>query len=141
MKGYDAFDGAPFSEYTSEGRVEFLDLTLPQYGLPVYDWVMSLEVAEHIPKDYERIFLDNIVRHAKEGVVLSWARPGQKGHSHVNCQPFEYVVKSMESLGFTHSPEESQKLKKSAELPWLQDNTNVYRRHDESKLTSLLLKA
>ena len=77
LKGYDAYDGAPFSEKTSEGRVQYLDLTLPQYGLPLYDWVMSLEVAEHIPKEFESIYLDNIVRHAKEGIVISWAKLGK----------------------------------------------------------------
>jgi len=56
--------------------VSYLDLTLPQYGLPLYDWVISLEVAEHIPAESEAIYLDNIVRHAREGVVLSWAVPG-----------------------------------------------------------------
>ena len=76
LKGYDSYDGAPFSEEISEGRVKYLDLTLPQYGLPLYDWIISLEVAEHIPREYENIYLDNIVRHAKEGVILSWARPG-----------------------------------------------------------------
>ena len=29
-------------------------------------------------------FLDNIVRHARIGVVLSWAVPGQGGFHHVN---------------------------------------------------------
>ena len=77
LKGYDSYDGAPFSEEISEGRVKYLDLTLPQYGLPLYDWIISLEVAEHIPREYENIYLDNIVRHAKEGVILSWARPGK----------------------------------------------------------------
>ena len=43
--------------------------------------VMSLEVGEHIPADYEAIFLDNLARHAKEGVLLSWARPNQGGAS------------------------------------------------------------
>ena len=76
LKGYDAYDGAPFTEKTSEGRVKFHDLTLPQYGLPLYDWVMSLEVAEHIPAKYESIYVDNVVRHAREGVVLSWAKLG-----------------------------------------------------------------
>ena len=56
--------------------MSYLDLTLPQYGLPLYDWVISLEVAEHIPAESEAIYLDNIVRHAREGVVLSWAVPG-----------------------------------------------------------------
>ena len=77
LKGYDSYDGAPFSEKTSEGRVQYLDLTLPQYGLPLYEWVISLEVAEHIPREFENIYLDNIVRHAKEGVILSWAKLGK----------------------------------------------------------------
>ncbi|WAQ98049.1 hypothetical protein MAR_022422 [Mya arenaria] len=71
VKGYDAYDGAPYCDITSEGRVQFLDLTLPQYGLPVYDWAMSLEVAEHIPEQFESVFIKNVVRHAREGVVLS----------------------------------------------------------------------
>ncbi|XP_045209094.2 uncharacterized protein LOC123561007 [Mercenaria mercenaria] len=52
VKGYDAYDGAPFTDVTSNGSVKYLDLTLPQYGLPLYDWVLSIEVAEHIPRKY-----------------------------------------------------------------------------------------
>lgn len=128
LNGYDAYDGAPFTETTSEGRVVFLDLTLPQYGLPLYDWIISLEVAEHIPNQYESAFISNIVRHAKEGVVLSWAVPGQGGHAHVNNRPLEYVVSLMESFGFKHDKSGSEKLKNAATLPWLKSNTNVYRR-------------
>ena len=58
-------------------QVKFLDLTLPQYWLPRYDWVLSLEVLEHIPSDFETTVLDNIDRAAGHGVVLSWAVPGQ----------------------------------------------------------------
>ncbi|XP_053392392.1 uncharacterized protein LOC128555063 [Mercenaria mercenaria] len=134
LKGYDAYDGAPFSEETSEGRVKYLDLTLPQYGLPLYDWIMSLEVAEHIPQEFESIYLDNIVRHAKEGVILSWAKPGQGGFSHVNTRPFEYVKAAFEKLGFEHDAENSDKLKKGASLDWLKWNTNVYRRKDMSHI-------
>lgn len=137
LKVYDAYDGAPFSEETSEGRVQFLDLTLAQYGLPLYDWVMSLEVAEHIPQDYEAVYVDNIVRHAKEGVVLSWATPGQVGYSHINNRPFSYVKELFEKLGFVHDQETSDKLKKAASLDWLQRNTNVYRRKDLSKTEHL----
>ena len=31
----DGFDGAPFVEEASEGRVKHMDLTVPQYGLKV----------------------------------------------------------------------------------------------------------
>ena len=133
LKSYDAFDGAPFSEETSEGRVDFLDLSIPQYGLPLYDWILCLEVAEHIPQQYEHIFIDNIIRHAREGVVLSWCFPGPGGYGHVNGKPFQYVKELLESVGFMHDQDESKKLQQATELSWLKTNTNVYRRKDLNK--------
>jgi 2-polyprenyl-3-methyl-5-hydroxy-6-metoxy-1,4-benzoquinol methylase len=44
------FNGAPYCEETSDGRVRFMDLTIPQFGIRQYDWIISLEVAEHIPE-------------------------------------------------------------------------------------------
>ena len=130
---YDAYDGAPFSEGTSEGRVQFLDLTLPQYGLPLYDWVMSIEVAEHIPNKYESVFIDNVARHAKEGVVLSWAVPGQAGFHHVNNRPLDYVINLMDSLGFMHDPHASNRLQNVSTFRYLKRNLNVYRRKNTNQ--------
>ena len=45
-----------------------------------------MKVAEHIPKEFEHVYIDNLVRHAKEGIILSWSKVGQGGHSHVNNQ-------------------------------------------------------
>lgn len=128
VEGYDAYDGAPFCTSTSEGRVQFLDLTLPQYGLPLYDWIVSLEVAEHIPQKYEAIYIDNVVRHAREGVILSWAVPGQGGYSHVNNRPFDYVKALMESFEFVHDEISSTKLRNASSFGWFKNNINVFRR-------------
>jgi hypothetical protein len=131
LEVYDAYDGAPFAENTTEGRVKFLDLSVPQYGLPVYDWIISLEVAEHIPAKYEKIFLSNLVRHSRKGIILSWAVPGQGGHFHVNNRALSFVVDSMKTLGFERNLKESLFLQSHCELPWLHDNTNVYIRRDD----------
>ncbi|XP_053392144.1 uncharacterized protein LOC128554856 [Mercenaria mercenaria] len=128
LKGYDAFDGGPFCETTTNGFVKYLDLTIPQYGLRLYDWILCLEVAEHIPRKFEGVFIDNIVRHAHEGVVLSWAKLGQHGQGHVNNRPFEYVKDLMRTFGFAHSIMESQHLKNATEIVWLNWNVNVFRR-------------
>ena len=128
VKEYDSYDGSPYCDLTSKGRVQFLDLTLPQYGLPMYDWGLSLEVAEHIPRQFEKVFVDNIVRHAKEGVVMSWAKIGQGGYHHINNRDFEYVQRLMFDFGFSHDYVASEKLRKSASLPWLKENINVFRR-------------
>jgi hypothetical protein len=55
---------------------------------------------EHIPEKYEAVYLDNIFRHADEGIILSWAVPEQGGLSHINNKPIEYVSKVMRENGF-----------------------------------------
>ena len=131
VKLHDPFDGAPYCEETSHGRVRTMDLSIPQYGILQYDWIISLEVAEHIPEKYEAVYLDNIFRHAKEGIILSWAVPGQGGLSHINNKPIEYVSKVMRENGFQRHAGKSLKLQASASLSWIKSNINVYIRNKQ----------
>jgi len=126
LEVYDAYDGAPFAEQVSNGRVQFLDLSIPQYGRPIYDWILSLEVVEHIPPKYENTFLSNLARHAKTGIILSWAKPGQVGHSHVNERNITYVIDIMKKFGFERNFNDSQLLQSHCDWYWLKDNVNVY---------------
>ena len=128
VESYDSFDGAPYAEETTDNRVSFLDLSVPIYHLKQYDWVLSMEVAEHIPQQYEQVFLDNLVRHAKEGIILSWAVPGQNGHSHVNLKNFGYVKEQMAQRGFYVDEDNSKHIKMNTNLSWLKKNLYVYRR-------------
>ena len=123
---YDAYDGAPFCEQTTENRVKFLDLSVPIYHLEQYDWIISLEVAEHIDQKYESVYVDNLVRHAKEGIILSWAKIGQLGHSHVNNKDFADVKNIMEKKGFMYDQAQSTMLKSGTSFHWLVNNMNVY---------------
>ena len=107
-------------------QVKFLDLTLPQYWLARYDWVLSMEVIEHIPAQYETIVLDNIDRAAGHGVVLSWARIGQGGFHHVNNRSPSYVNQTMYSRGFTMDLNASLMLRKQATLSWLRNNVMLF---------------
>ena len=125
---YDAFDGAPYVELTTNNNVNYIDLSKPIYHLNQYDWIISLEVAEHIPSQFESVYLDNLVRHAKEGIILSWATIGQSGHSHVNNRHFNYVKEQMQARNFIHNQEESEFFKSKSTLSWLKSNLNVYRK-------------
>jgi len=107
-------------------QVKFLDLTLPQYWLPRYDWVLCLEVLEHIPAEFETIVLDNIVRAARHGVVLSWALPDQGGLQHINPRPPAYVKQTMFNSGFEKDVNASLVLRKKAFYSWFRQNINVY---------------
>ncbi|XP_042862656.1 uncharacterized protein LOC122247429 [Penaeus japonicus] len=100
VKSWTGYDGALNIEDISGGFMHYADLSQPIHLGRKYDWVLSLEVAEHIPKKYEANFIENLIRHACKGIILSWAVPGQPGHHHVNCQPMSYVKKLFESRGF-----------------------------------------
>ena len=121
------FNHIAFAEATTDNRVKFLDLSVPIYHIGKYDWIISLEVAEHIPKQYELVYVDNLVRHAKEGIILSWAKIGQGGHSHINTKDFADVKILMEERGFYHDANVSEIFKSKAMLAWLRDNLNVFK--------------
>lgn len=70
---WEGIDGAENIEEVTQGWVKFGDFT-EELRLPQRDWVMSLEVGEHLPRQYEGVFVDNLCGLAKVGVVISWAR-------------------------------------------------------------------
>ena len=55
-----------------------------------FDLAISLEVAEHIDKQYANHFIDLITSHSSGLILFSAAVPGQGGVHHVNEQPHEY---------------------------------------------------
>jgi hypothetical protein len=97
--------------------VKFLDLTLPQYWLPIYDWVLCLEVLEHVPADFEKAVLENIDRAAGEGAVASWAVPGQGGFRHVNPRLPDYVEMVFNNRSFQRDVNMTTTLRNVAKFP------------------------
>jgi len=98
---YRGYDGAGNAEQVSGGFLRFVDFTLP-LCLPRTDWVMSLEVGEHVPPEHEASYVRNLHAHNCRGVILSWAKPRQAGHSHVNNHANAYVIRLFEELGYEH---------------------------------------
>jgi hypothetical protein len=111
VKSYNAFDDAPHTEKTTNNEVLYLDLSVPVYHLPLYDWVVSLEVADHFEKKSEQIFIDNLTRHAKEGIILSWSRVRE---SRVNNQESPYVEEQFLIRNFKINIKMTKKIKKAA---------------------------
>ena len=71
----------------SELRVS--DLTSPVDLRRKFDFVQSLEVAEHLPESAASTFVESLVRHG-DIILFSAAAVGQGGHDHINEQPYEY---------------------------------------------------
>jgi hypothetical protein len=124
----DGFDGNPDTEELSGGVASVIDLSEPFDLQKQYDWVMSLEVAEHLPKEYEKTFIENLDRHNKCGILLSWARKGQGGYGHFNEQDNDYVKDLMASYGYENDLVAENVLRSNASLWWFKNTVMVFRR-------------
>lgn len=110
-KTISAYDGNPNVVKITNGLGTRIDLSEKFYLGKTFDLVMSLEVAEHIPPQYESNFIQNLIVHSNSYLLISWAVPGQGGKGHVNEQPNEYVISLFENLGFEHLEEISDQLR------------------------------
>lgn len=112
--------------------VEYLDLTASPSDLrvPIYDWVLSLEVGEHVSTEYEKNFLDNISKHAASGIVISWAIPGQGGNGHVNERPNEWIIEQLRLRRFKYDMDATTLLREQATFKWFKNTIMVFRVQD-----------
>jgi hypothetical protein len=126
---YESFDGSPDVERFTNGSVHFIDLTSPDaLDALAADWILCLEVGEHLPSRYEDVLLQNLHRANRRGIVLSWGVPGQGGFSHVNERNNSYVVAKLAALGYDYDTQLSTKLRFRTTYYWFQDSIMVFRR-------------
>lgn len=108
---------------------EPLSLPLPRGS------VMSLEVAEHLDRADESVFLDNLASLCSHRLILSWALPDAcapgRGYGHLNCRDNAYVIEAMFGLGMLFQPEATAWLRsrlQDAEAFWFKDTVMVFDR-------------
>eukprot|EP00931_Biecheleriopsis_adriatica_P009506 TRINITY_DN110581_c0_g1_i1.p1 TRINITY_DN110581_c0_g1~~TRINITY_DN110581_c0_g1_i1.p1 ORF type:complete len:433 (-),score=93.57 TRINITY_DN110581_c0_g1_i1:18-1316(-) len=135
-----AFDGAANIAAISGGRVRHARLDQPGLSLGQrFDWVLCLEVAEHVPQELEGAFLDNLARHAVQGLILSWSLhaqvefqdAGEEVHPNAKSSLAEVEELVAKRVSFQVDAEASARLRSVATLPWLKESVSVFRRPSE----------
>ena len=122
------FDGAPGVRELTEGLIGEADLTT-RLQLGAADWVMSLEVGEHVPKRFEALLFEALTSHARVGIVLSWSTH-RGGRGHVNCRPLKYIIGQLAMRGFCPDRPAAKQLAQSATVAyWIGSSIMVYRRN------------
>lgn len=122
-------DGNPHTPALSDGLAGVQDISVPFSLGKKFDVVISLEVGEHIPAEYESTLIDNIIKHAKNKIITSWAVPGQGGDGHVNCRTNEYIIDEFEKRGWEYNRLASSILRTSSSLPWFKKTLFVFERY------------
>ena len=91
-------------------------LRLRVYMRREFDLAVCFEVAEHIEEKFADQFMDNITG-LSDKILMSFAEPGQEGHSHVNCQPFSYWDNKFFRKGYYYKSKMVEAVQKGLE-PW-----------------------
>jgi hypothetical protein len=121
-KGYD---GNPLTPQISNNLCGVKDFSFP-VNLGKFDLALSLEVGEHIPKQFEKVFLDNVTYAATKYICLSWAVFGQPGYGHFNCQNNDYIITELLKRGFIINTQWSQDIRDHSTLPWFKDTVMAF---------------
>lgn len=118
-----AYDGSPEIELVTNGAVSSADLAKQLELGRMFDWVLCLEVAEHIPPDLTQTFLRNLDAHAGEGVVISWARPGLQGMGFANPRSEQEAIDLLQQhTGLHLDADLTIKLRSGSSVPHLAES-------------------
>ena len=111
------------------------DLT-EKFSCKVKGNVICLEVAEHIPKKYSKVFLDNITKPVNDLLVMSWAVRGQMGIGHVNCRNNDEAIEEIQSRGFIYNQKLTMEGRYSVsdKCSWFRKSLLVFNRQHRQKV-------
>jgi len=123
------YDGNPNTPELTNNLCDVLDLSIPKIFDEPFDWVMSLEVGEHLPPQFEDIFINNLHNNNKYGIILSWAIIGQGGHGHVNEKNNDYIKSKICKLGYANDVKSENKLRRDSTLGWFKNTIMVFRKN------------
>lgn len=124
----DGFDGNPNTIELTNGLCNIKDLSEPFIFDKKYEWVLSLEVGEHLPKKFEDTFINNLHNNNLRGIVMSWAIKGQGGHGHFNEQNNDYIKQIFAGLGYTNDINAENKIRTNCKLWWFKNTIMVFRK-------------
>ena len=106
------------------------------------EFIICLEVAEHIETSLNDDIVDSLYKNLKPGgtLVFSAAHPGQGGVGHINCQTKEYWLEKFESKGFKRDVfaerdwEIYTELNKNEYMGWFMINKLILKKPSELKV-------
>eukprot|EP00931_Biecheleriopsis_adriatica_P075248 TRINITY_DN49165_c0_g1_i1.p1 TRINITY_DN49165_c0_g1~~TRINITY_DN49165_c0_g1_i1.p1 ORF type:complete len:460 (-),score=94.80 TRINITY_DN49165_c0_g1_i1:61-1440(-) len=122
-----AFDGTHQAAELTDGVVQEVNLVQEMRLWRTFDWVLCLEVGEHVPKQYADTLLGNLKSHAQKGLVMSWSDDWE-GIGHVNCLSREqFVAMVQEKTGFMLDAEATEVVRQNCEIDYIARTLAVFR--------------
>jgi hypothetical protein len=97
-------EGSPaVREFAACSQAHLLTIDLRKPLPPIFGrfgLAMSIEVAEHLEREYANVFVENLCALSSQ-ILVSCAPPGQRGVGHVNLKEKEYWVALFSQVGYS----------------------------------------
>ena len=111
------FDAAENVVAATKGRVAWADFAVPLY-LGAADIVFSLGMSGHIPAGSMGVYLDNLARHARVAIMLTW-KP-------TKSEPADWMTAQMANRGFDLNSDVTAEVRAAAEKQWYKGELLVF---------------
>lgn len=121
----DGFDGNPHTPDITNGECMVADFATYLNILP-RDMILCLEVAEHIPRSRQGVFVDNLLKSSPDIIIISWAVEGQGGMGHINCRNNDYVINLFSNYDYSYIEDASLELRRRSSMSWFKNTIMVY---------------
>jgi len=109
ITGYEYFEWSKqYAHPTVSEYIKILDLSKPLKNFKTFNLVNCTEVGEHIPKEFEGVFIDNLCKLSNDILILSWSK--ELLNQHLNPQKKSYIIKEIIKKGFQEWNEKSSDL-------------------------------
>jgi hypothetical protein len=116
INGFSKIKGLEVDPIKTDYTFDILQLNLTNpISLEEKGIIICLEVGEHIPKQYQDIFLSNISNNCEKYLILSWATRGQGGYGHFNELNNDEIIPLIEGMGFKYLSDVSEDARKVPE--------------------------
>eukprot|EP00921_Rhytidocystis_pertsovi_P002486 GHVQ01004287.1.p1 GENE.GHVQ01004287.1~~GHVQ01004287.1.p1 ORF type:complete len:466 (+),score=72.10 GHVQ01004287.1:188-1585(+) len=132
-----AFEGTPEIDRLTGGRVIRTNLLEDPLILPSWidttDWVLCLEVAEHIPKEKTDVLIEAIDKYAERGAIITWSNSSDNGIHHVNARGLEeWVALIEEKTTLRQDKGLSVSARAASDISWISQSATVFVRSASS---------
>lgn len=112
--------------FSDDFHCQCVDFTEELEADEPFDLIISIEIGEHIPIQWEDVYIKNLTRNTRKYIILSWAIENQYGDGHVNCHANDYIIEKLYNQGFILNRPASTYLREKASQWWFKNTIMVF---------------
>lgn len=132
------FDGSPEAIKNSlvGDKIKLHDLNKPLILNKKFDLCLSIEVAEHLEKEYSDVLVNSLIK-LSNTIIFTAAVPGQGPVSigHINEQPHEYWIEKFKNNNFFYQNELTEKIRQEMieqkVVWWVTNNLMIFKKDEK----------